>query len=968
MDADTWARLNRLLDEALDLPETERSRWLDKLPAEDEALKPRLTRLLAHATADDGFLDRLPELDPVEDDDSSAGGEGTVGPYRLLRELGEGGMGTVWLAERSDSLIKRAVALKLPRGPWMRGSTSERLARERDILAGLNHPNIARLYDAGQTAAGQPYLALEYVEGRRLDEYAADGALDLRSRLRLFLQVTRAVAHAHANLIIHRDLKPSNILVTAAGEVKLLDFGIAKLLEGDTAHASALTELAGRALTPGYASPEQIRGDPLTVASDVYSLGVVLYELLTGASPYKPVRDSRGGLEDAIVDADPTRPSQAAGSPPLRKALRGDLDVIVLKALRKRPDERYATVNALAEDVERFLAGQPVMAQPDRLQYRVAKFVARHRLTVGAAASVLLAVLAGAGLAVWQARVALAEKERAEEVKEFIASIFQEADPYRGPARSLSAVDLLMQAQARIDQNLAGRPELRIELLTLVGSSLVSLQQNVLADQLLGPLVDEARHTLGEAHPQTIRARVLLASVHRFLGRTDRMRGEVESLLPLLRASPAARPADLIAVLKDHAHLAIDEGRGRDAVRAAREACELATARLGESHPETVKASILLALAHHFAREPGPALETAERAYHLAMAAYHDRPAHPTVIDARSVYGRTLAEAGQLAAAMEQVEHAIRDATEVFGPSSMMVGFFSQHLARFAQQHGDLEKALANGQKTADILTQHAEPGSFTYLSARRARAYSLLAARRLPDALAELDVVADGMLRAFGPAHERTYLVQENRGLALGLAGHLAQAEREIEAALVPHREAGAPSLSRPLYALGVVRRLSGRHQDALRLQGEALGAMGDDRATGLERAHALTEVGLNHLELQEYQPAAAALEDALARFRSLQMHVTPEQADALVGLARVRLTEGRSAEAVALLERADGFWQRFDPANRWAGETAWWLGQAYASLRRSADARAARARATSILSGVPRPTSGGPSHARPR
>ena len=263
---ESWAVLNRLLDEALDLPPAERSRWIDSLAPEWEAMKPRLRSLLAATSpAAASFLGTLPELTgmsltegPLGNPASSAGT--VVGPYRLVREIGAGGMGSVWLAERIDGILRRPVALKLPHGAWPRAMLDDRIAREREILATLNHRNIARLYDGGVTADGQPYLALEYVEGRTIDAYARDERLDETARLRLFLQIARAVAHAHGKLVIHRDIKPNNILVTAEGEAKLLDFGIAKLLDQGRASETHLTAWSGRVLTPGYASPEQIAG------------------------------------------------------------------------------------------------------------------------------------------------------------------------------------------------------------------------------------------------------------------------------------------------------------------------------------------------------------------------------------------------------------------------------------------------------------------------------------------------------------------------------------------------------------------------------------------------------------------------------------------------------------------------------------------------------------------------------------
>ncbi len=322
IDAASWVVLNRLLDTALDLPANERALWVDNLGPEYDSVKDRLRDLLSRADQPGALIGSLGALDALGESESSSSevsGE-TVGPYRLLRELGRGGMGIVWLAERIDGMINRPVALKLPRGHWS-ATLSERMARERTILAALTHPNIARLYDAGVTAEGNPWLALEYIQGRPIDEYCRAKNLSIQERLLLFLDVAAAVAHAHSRLVVHRDLKPSNVLVTDDGQARLLDFGIARLLEDDGRTESDLTQVGGCALTPEYASPEQIQGGPIGIASDVYSLGVVLYELLTGRRPYDIKRDSRAALEDAILEAEPKKPSDAATTAALRRRI-----------------------------------------------------------------------------------------------------------------------------------------------------------------------------------------------------------------------------------------------------------------------------------------------------------------------------------------------------------------------------------------------------------------------------------------------------------------------------------------------------------------------------------------------------------------------------------------------------------------------------------------------------------------------
>ena len=460
MDVGAWATISRLLDEALDLPPAEREAWLERLGPEHAALRPRLRAMLERAaTGDDGFLAALPDLSAIGSEPESlrlgAGEPGAqVGPYRLVREIASGGQGSVWLAERADGLLARPVAVKLPIGLAFRPHLAERIARERHILASLTHPHIARLYDAGFSDDGAPYLAMEYVDGTSLDRHCRERGLDVKARVALFVLVIRAVAFAHGRLVIHRDLKPSNIMVTSGGDIRLLDFGIAKLVDDTRPSDSTLTEVGGRAMTLRYASPEQVAEQPLGVATDIYSLGVVLYEVLTGASPYRPARDTVAALEEAVLTADPVRPSEAAGDPGSRRALRGDLDTILLKALKKDPAERYATAGDFADDLERYLGSQPVVAQPDRRLYRARKFVTRHRMEVLAATAALLAVVVGAGVAVWQAQVARAERDaarvqqaRAEASSGFLQSLLQQA----GPDRPLTATELLDQGADQLE-------------------------------------------------------------------------------------------------------------------------------------------------------------------------------------------------------------------------------------------------------------------------------------------------------------------------------------------------------------------------------------------------------------------------------------------------------------------------------------------------------------------------------------
>jgi hypothetical protein len=490
-----WPRISALLDEAMSRAAAEREAFIDALTAPDDRFRDTLRELLAlQAKAEtEDFMEALPVIPglltgpwPHEAGAGTGGTAGAlapgteVGPYRLLRPIGEGGMGAVWLAERADGTLKRKVALKLPRLAWA-SDLAARMARERDILSALEHPNIARLYDAGVDAVGRPWLAIEYVEGRDLAAFCDTARLDPRARVRIFLQVLSAVQYAHGSLVIHRDLKPANILVTPQGEVRLLDFGIARLEEGAADAGPALTREGVNAMTPRYASPEQVQGKRLTVASDIYSLGVVLHELLTGETPYTLRRGTRAEYEQAIVESDLRVPSRttvsaeaaaARSSTPqtLTRMLRGDGDAMLMRALAPAPEGRYASAAALRDDLERWLEGRPVSAVPPSRTYALRKFVARNRLAVAASAAAALALVAVSVVAVLQAQraersaaEARAEAGRSEATKDLIFAVIRDADAagYAGSA-SGSVRDIVTR---QLDVRLAEQPRLREEIL-----------------------------------------------------------------------------------------------------------------------------------------------------------------------------------------------------------------------------------------------------------------------------------------------------------------------------------------------------------------------------------------------------------------------------------------------------------------------------------------------------------------------
>lgn len=559
MDADDLQRLSTLLDELLDLPPEERQHRLTALEATDAALSASVRKLLAraarHETADLVVGDHAARR-PLAPPDGPAAGD-AVGPYRLLRPLGAGGMGSVWLAERADGSLKRQVALKLPHLGWAPG-LAERFAREREILASLEHPHIARLYDVGVDERGRPWMALEYVEGEPIDAWCRRRAPDVPARLQMLLQVADAVAFAHARRVLHRDLKPANLLVTQQGQVRLLDFGIAKLMAGDRAAATALTELSGRALTLDYASPEQIRGDALSTASDVYALGVVAYELLTGERPYRLARGSAAELEEAILAAEVPLASARCRRAEDRRALRGDLDAILAQALRKDPTRRYEGVDAMAADIRRHLAGAPVSVRPDTWLAQAARGLRRHGreavlataaaaafaigLGAGATALVIAVLVVGLGAALWQARRAAAERDRALALAErneagnrFLETLLTRAA--RGGA--FTARELLERSERLVESDVRGNPDHRAFVLGQLADLYGVVDQWPSTLPLLERALDAAAtgRDRGLHDDLAIRRAIAVGMV----GRTDEAARALDALLARRDLSPALR-------------------------------------------------------------------------------------------------------------------------------------------------------------------------------------------------------------------------------------------------------------------------------------------------------------------------------------------------------------------------------------------------------------------------------------------
>jgi eukaryotic-like serine/threonine-protein kinase len=529
LSPDQWQAISPYLDQALAVPEDERATWLRSLAQHNPTLAAQLTELLDEhrVLVKEGFLEKggfgLP---------NSAGLAGqTLGPYTLISQIGQGGMGSVWLAERNDGRFERKVAVKFIHIALMAKGVEARFKREGSILGRLAHPHIAELVDAGVSAAGQPYLVLEYVEGDSIDRYCDRQRLDVEARIQLFLEVLAAVAHAHANLIVHRDLKPSNVLVSKDGQVKLLDFGIAKLLEGEAEAGAAtiLTVEGGHAMTPEYAAPEQVTGAPITTATDVYALGVLLYELLTGQHPAGRNLRSAADLVKAIVDTEPAPPSDVVTAAKalaketaanaarrtttpekLSRLLRGDLDTIVAKALKKNPQERYASVTAMADDLHRYLRHEPIAARPDTLAYRAGKFIRRNRAVVALAALTILAIGAGLVGTLMQARTARSQRDfafqqlkRSQEHDELLNFLLSDA----APSKTFSVGDLLARAAQVTEKRHSTDPLRRADLLMWIGENYSSEDQTAQGRVLVEKAYQETRGL----SDQSIRARASCA-------------------------------------------------------------------------------------------------------------------------------------------------------------------------------------------------------------------------------------------------------------------------------------------------------------------------------------------------------------------------------------------------------------------------------------------------------------------------
>ena len=605
LETEKWNKAKEIFQTALVLAAAERREFIEREASGDEEIKREVETLLeAYEEAGTFIVAPVASIaDFVESGQNASAVGREIGAYQILREIGRGGMGSVYLAQRADKEFQKKVALKLIKRGFDTDEIVRHFRNERQILANLEHPNIARLLDGGATSDGLPYLVMEYVEGTKLTLFCDEHHFELNQRLELFLAVCSAVSYAHRNLIVHRDLKPSNILVTEEGSPKLLDFGIAKLLTptGDFGNGETATNF--NVMTPEYASPEQVRGLPVSTSTDVYSLGVILFELLTGSRPYDFPSRNLEEIVRTICEFDTVRPSSAANSklkienpkspneanPKSKiqnpKLLRGDLDNIILKAMRKEPERRYLSVEQLSEDIRRYLKGLPVSAREDTFAYRTSKFIGRNKVGVAAVGSVALSLIAGLIGTTRNARIARRQRDKAERINRFLQKMLASPDP-RAVGKDAKIVEVLRLAANSIEKDFAGQPEIVADLSSTIGLTFLSLGQTDSAESYLTDALRIRSRLLGFENPATA------ISLNNY-GKLLQAKGDLRSAekyfrrsLSILRRARQTEALDLAAVLGNLGYLLMLEAKYEEAKEAHREELALLRNHLGEIHAE----------------------------------------------------------------------------------------------------------------------------------------------------------------------------------------------------------------------------------------------------------------------------------------------------------------------------------------------------------------------------------------------
>ena len=940
LTAADWLRLNSLLAEALELHDEERATWLATLPAESVDLKPLLAQLLS---GERDLVSASETLRPVVAlaAEAMAGmrrevAGDRIGPWQLERLLAEGGMGAVWVAQRADGVMQRTAALKLPRAEWVDHGLSQRLARERAILARLQHPHIAVLFDAGLADGGRPYLALEYVDGVPIDAWCQ--GRELKEIVRLFVQVVRAVAYAHGALVIHRDLKPANVLVTADGAPKLLDFGISKLIEGEATpvEATALTRLAGRPMTLAYAAPEQVLALPITVAADVYALGVMLAELLAGARLYRATEPR--ALEAEILSGDLRLPSAIASDKVRARALKGDLDAIVATALKRNPAERYDSAAALADDLERYLDGEPVRARPDSRAYRLKKFIARNTLAVGAASAIVLALGIGLGLALWQGNEARTQAQRATALNTFVLGLIRTADPNASTQTKAADVAMLNAIEQRIDTEFHGAPDQLLQLRVTVGDAYKNRGEMNAAQRVFQKAVNDARSHLRADDLRLLTAQVRAADPDLIV--SSAAAAQLERATEILRArrdKNAAATELLIDALLIRHQLESEYGLPAYLPTERRldtliEANAIALASFGEGSRQQLRAVRQLADWIIGIKDPAEGVQLLDSALGEARRRGDDVTASIDYLLANAEQvARLCNDETRVAASQAQLRQMMDGVRAAHGPTSALF----ERLVLISSACND-----TNGPNEAvdvyAIAASRERPPS-TNLLRRAQLAFSwavsdndwTMAERFYQAAIENSAAIPEDALRA-----RLMRSTQQDRVCHLAKRGDAADAESQA-APLKAEFDADFARMGRLTPGQGIFWLCLA---DAQRQQGRYDEAAATARIM-LERCRATAAV-MPGIRCDKWALEALATiyldTDRTSEARDMMEQRSKIPRGGLFDLLsfaypRILIAEGRASEAIEPLRRTYGHWLSSRPDSPYTAEALYWLGKAY-------------------------------------
>ncbi|MEO5623438.1 MAG: serine/threonine-protein kinase [Dokdonella sp.] len=917
MDTDRWRRLSEIFDAVVEAPASNRPALLDRLCRDDDTLRREVDALLAADALGEAFDAQAFELRAstattwVREHDAAAPVGTLIGCWRVVRELGRGGMGVVLLVERADGQFEQRAALKLIKRGMDSDAVLARFLRERQILARLSHPNIAGLLDGGLAADGRSYLVMEYVEGLPLLDYAARHALGLNARIECALQVCAALQFAHRRLVVHLDIKPSNVLVTESGEVKLLDFGIARLLGDELAAAATHTGAHAGPLTPAYAAPEQLRGDPVTTATDVYSFGCLLYELLSGRrSSHPDDGTSQPEIQKVLEREHPEPPSKAAlrseGRAPVPpRQLRGDLDTILLKALQREPERRYPTIEALARDLRNFLHGMPIAARRDSTLYRSGKFVRRHRVGVALAGIALLALLATTAIALREASVARAQAQRAETVTDFLVGIFGVADPRGSPGGvRLSAKDVLDTGAKRLETSLDNYPELASSFAEVLGRIYGELGENDRAITLLQrslrlrgdpprrsdayadtlAVLGRAQYEKGD-YPAALASAQQALDIHHAGGKTATaliardlaLQGEIarrqgdfkhaESLLTqalaMSRATLAAPHAQIAGQINQLATLDSDMSRLPEGIALTEEALTMFRSLYGENHLDVAENLVNLAV---FRMQTGK-VEQALPSFDAAIAIYRRLlpPDHPLLADALAGHARAFDRLGRYREAEPLYLEALAMQRRVLG-----------------SQHPALAATLNN------LAVLHFHEDDYAEMADFSRQAMAIWAAQGKPE-------------------HPFALISKSHLAVALRETGDLAQAEQIGREVLDARRRLpgdNALAISISLDDLGITLREANRASDAVVLQRQAQQARSKVPMPALEGAIARAQYASSESAAGDKSDARSDIDAAVAALAALPTPSPKQMASAQIVKTHIALAQ-HDVEAACIAAR---------------------------------------------------------------